>query len=76
MLVRNVSNAQHTINEHSYSTNVVLGVQTQQRSEKLEKMIEAVEMNAANEFQAAGMRELGELELAFVGGGIAELVGA
>jgi hypothetical protein len=42
----------------------------------MEKTIETVELNTTNEFQAVGMRELGELELAFVGGGIAELVGA
>jgi hypothetical protein len=42
----------------------------------MEKIIETVELNGTNEFQATGMRELGELELAFIGGGIAELVGA
>ena len=42
----------------------------------MEKMIETVEVDTMNEYQASGMRELGELELAFIGGGIAELVGA
>ena len=42
----------------------------------MEKTIDTVEVTATNEYQAAGMRELGELELAFIGGGIAELVGA
>ena len=40
----------------------------------MEKTIEIAEGQVAD-YQASGIKELGDLELAFVGGGIAELVG-
>ena len=40
----------------------------------MEKIVEVAE-GQVNEYQASGIKELGELELAYVGGGIAELVG-
>jgi hypothetical protein len=56
------------IQEHQLSQS-----QQTRGAQNMDKTIETAESQA--DYQASGIKELGELELAYVGGGIAELVG-